>query len=209
MLKGIVYLIQPGLVNGSKIFKIGYSLKSNLNRIISYGKNTIPYIIYECNNPRLLEKKLIYEFNKNYTLTHGNEYFSGDINKMIDNFSNICNDYGANQYNIPILEPVNIFRPSKIFNYNNNKYNITFYDRSDCLKNYIIGTDKNKSEDDIIKEAINSNNFLVVKVGKDALWYLKGNKTSIKDIEYYKSQLKNNIGKNRKGSFAILIEKID
>jgi len=209
MLKGIVYLIQPGLVNGSKIFKIGYSLKSNLNRIISYGKNTIPYIIYECNNPKLLEKKLIYEFNKNYILTHGNEYFSGDINKMIKNFSSICNEYGANEFNIPKLEPVNILRPLKIFNYNNNNYRLTFYDRSDCLKNYNIGTDKNVTEDDIIKQAINNNNFIIVKAGKDALWYLKGNEKSMKDLEYYKTQLNNNVGKSRKGSYAILIEKIN
>ena len=31
----------------------------------------------------------------------------------------------------------------------------------------------------------------------------------MKDLEYYKTQLNNNVGKSRKGSYAILIEKIN
>lgn len=205
MSKG-VYLIQPAIALGTSRLKIGYSAKSILNRIKSYGKETCIYKMYECDNPRLLEKKIIDEFKKNYESKIGNEYFDGDINKMIVNFSNICENYGANQFNSQIIESNIIYRPPKFINYNNKNYKLTFYDRSDCLKNYKIGTNKDRSEDDIIKEAITNNNFLVVKAGKNALWYIKGNKNSIKDIEYYKTQLQDNIGKNRKNSYSILIE---
>ena len=126
MLKGIVYLIQTAQSRGTMRFKIGCSEKQNLNRIKSYGKETITYIIYECNNPKILERKLIEEFNKNYKLSIGKEFFDGDINKMINNFSDICNDYGANQYNIPNLESVNILRQPKIFNYNNINYRLIY-----------------------------------------------------------------------------------
>ena len=87
MSKGIVYLVQPEEFIGTNIFKIGRSKDSsaNLNRIKSYGKGSSCISINQRNNTIELEKKIIEEFNKNFKLVKGREYFEGDkeeINKL-------------------------------------------------------------------------------------------------------------------------------
>ena len=97
MLKGFVYLIQPAVAIGTKRFKIGYSAKSNLSRIKSYGKETIPYIIYECNNPKILEKKLIEEWN-------GLDYYDGEDIKLNFHLNYNNESYPTIDHKISIFE---------------------------------------------------------------------------------------------------------
>lgn len=90
MIKGIIYFIQPAeLVNTNK-FKIGCSLTPTLDRCNKGYKKGSRYItIMECYNPLELEKKIKDEFNNNFKLIAGNEFFEGDENIMLDLFLNI------------------------------------------------------------------------------------------------------------------------
>jgi len=105
--RGIIYLIQPGLLVGSKIYKLGYSNSPTLSRCINgYIKGTLSkksedfldnlaeekvltfspgsrYIsIHECYDPSIVEKILIKKFKNLFTLAGGNENFEGDENIM-------------------------------------------------------------------------------------------------------------------------------
>ena len=58
MSEGIIYLIQPEIVLGTNIYKIGYSSNISIERILSYGKNTNIIECFKCDNPKLLESKI-------------------------------------------------------------------------------------------------------------------------------------------------------
>jgi len=69
MNKGIIYLIQPIELINTNIYKIGCSNKNNLDRCNNgYKKNSRYICIMECNNPFLLEKKLINIFINKFKL---------------------------------------------------------------------------------------------------------------------------------------------
>jgi hypothetical protein len=90
MVMGILYLIQPVEYIGTDCYKIGYSSKSNIDRVRhGYKKGTRYLHIVECDNAIEIEKILIDVFNENFTLFAGREYFKGDINEMLDVFYNV------------------------------------------------------------------------------------------------------------------------
>jgi hypothetical protein len=81
--RGIIYLIQPGLLVGSKIYKLGYSNSPTLSRCINgYIKGSRYISIHECYDPLVVEKILIKKFKNLFTLAGGNENFEGDENIM-------------------------------------------------------------------------------------------------------------------------------
>jgi len=105
--RGIIYLIQPGLLVGSKIYKLGCSYSPTLSRCINgYIKGTSSkkskdfldnlaegkvltfppgsrYIsIHECYDPLIVEKILIKKFKTMFKLAGGKENFEGDENIM-------------------------------------------------------------------------------------------------------------------------------
>jgi hypothetical protein len=62
--RGIIYLIQPGLLVGSKIYKLGCSNSPTLSRCVNgYIKGSRYISIHECNEPFIVEKILINKFN--------------------------------------------------------------------------------------------------------------------------------------------------
>jgi len=59
MVMGIVYLIQPTQLIGTDNYKIGYSSKSNIDRVKhGYKKGTRYLLVLECNNAFKIEKVL-------------------------------------------------------------------------------------------------------------------------------------------------------
>ena len=95
---GQVYLIQPTILIGTKRYKIGRSGKSTLSRLKSYGKGTRCMRVYECNNPKTVEKQLIKNFRKRFNrIDDTNEYFVGDEGEMIILFDNIYNEFSTNK----------------------------------------------------------------------------------------------------------------
>lgn len=91
-INGYVYLIHPVLIE-KDIYKIGMSMKHNMDRIKSYGKNTEIIRVLYCNDPKLVEDKLKLVFNEKFELIKGNEYFKGDKNIMATEFDNITNEF--------------------------------------------------------------------------------------------------------------------
>jgi len=90
MNKGIIYLIQPIELINTNIYKIGCSNKNNLDRCNNgYKKNSRYICIMECNNPFLLEKKLINIFINKFKLIKGKEYFEGNEMDMLKIFFDI------------------------------------------------------------------------------------------------------------------------
>ena len=92
---GQIYLVQPTTLINTKRFKVGYSRKSNLNRLKFYGKGVRCIRVIECNNPKTVEKKLIKSFKKKFKLVENtNEYFEieGDEKEMINLFDSITRD---------------------------------------------------------------------------------------------------------------------
>ena len=58
MKKGIIYLIQPTELIGTRRYKMGCSENTELERVKNgYKKGTRYILIMECNNPFILEKK--------------------------------------------------------------------------------------------------------------------------------------------------------
>jgi len=80
---GILYLIQPAELVGTKRYKIGCSNKSTLERVKKGYKVGSRYLhIMECNNPLKIEKLIKFDFNNHFTLIAGSEYFEGDEEEM-------------------------------------------------------------------------------------------------------------------------------
>jgi len=86
---GLIYLIQPEELIGTKRYKIGYSKKSDLSRPNSYKKNSRYLCIMECKNPRIIEQKIKEIFNDKFSKIAGNEFFEGEEKVMKKEFINI------------------------------------------------------------------------------------------------------------------------
>jgi len=90
MSKGIIYLIQPCELVGTNRYKIGCSKDTSLNRVQNgYKKGTRYLYIGECNEPLILERKIINEFNQKFKLIAGKEYFEGKEEEILNSFLNI------------------------------------------------------------------------------------------------------------------------
>ena len=92
---GGVYLIQPTELIGTNRYKIGCSHKrSPEERIRSgYHSGTKKILLCPSNNPKEVEKEIIKQFNIKFNKIAGNEYYEGDINSMIKEFTTIYNQY--------------------------------------------------------------------------------------------------------------------
>jgi hypothetical protein len=78
-IKGIIYLIQPAELVGTRRYKIGCSSKTTLDRCKNgYKKGSRFLNIMECCDPFGLEKRIKEAFGTQFTLVAGKEYFEGD-----------------------------------------------------------------------------------------------------------------------------------
>lgn len=76
---GYCYLVQPALLCQTNRYKIGMSSKADLSRLRSYHCGTRYILVFECNDARVAERKLLIAFNRAYTrCLGGNEYFECD-----------------------------------------------------------------------------------------------------------------------------------
>ncbi len=91
---GIIYLVQPSELIGTKRFKIGYSKEPTLDRCKNGYKNGTRYLcIMECKFPNILEKKIKDKFKKKFKLFSGCEFFEGNEKQIIDEFIIIVNEH--------------------------------------------------------------------------------------------------------------------
>jgi hypothetical protein len=118
--KGSVYLIQPAELIGTNRYKIGCSKKGNLDRCKNGYKNGTRYIIImECDDPYTIEKQIKQQFNINFELLAGKEYFEGEIENMIKIFYEIVynNLFNYKNYNFNfdhnLSEKVNLIEKEK------------------------------------------------------------------------------------------------
>lgn len=79
---GILYFIQPAELVGTTRFKVGCSTKNDLSRVKSYKAGTRMIMILQCDDPFLLEQKVLVEFKNQFHKIAGNEYFEGDESIM-------------------------------------------------------------------------------------------------------------------------------
>lgn len=89
-MSGIIYLVQPAELVGTKRYKIGCSKKTTLDRVKNgYKKGTRYLHIAECDEPHKTEEKIKEIFNNKFTLIAGNEYYEGDELIMKQEFINL------------------------------------------------------------------------------------------------------------------------
>jgi hypothetical protein len=74
---GILYFIQPAELVGTNRYKVGCSTKNDLSRIKAYKMGTRMIMILECNDPFIVEQKIIQTFKEKFSKIAGNEYFEG------------------------------------------------------------------------------------------------------------------------------------
>lgn len=90
MSKGLIYLIQPEELIGTKRIKLGCTKKADLDRCKNgYKKGSRYLCIMECENVLLLENKLKKIFSEKFKLIAGHEYFEGDIDSMHKEFIDV------------------------------------------------------------------------------------------------------------------------
>lgn len=81
-----VYLVQPSEYIGTDVYKIGHTQQKNDERLKQYGKNYILIAQVAVSNSKIMEDKLMKVFKNNYTCHRPNEYFQGDLSKMLKDF---------------------------------------------------------------------------------------------------------------------------
>lgn len=149
---GIVYLVQPKELLGTERYKIGCSIKNNIERITKgYRKGTRILYVFNCNNPFLCEKIIKENFRKKFTLIAGNEYFKGVEIDIVENFFN-------SYYKYILVDPNNILDKSihsYIHTKCNNAYNIDYFTNIKFLsKNYIIKESNKQANKEIYNEIL-------------------------------------------------------
>lgn len=89
-MSGIIYLVQPSELVGTKRYKIGCSTKPTLDRVKNgYKKGTRYLHIAECNEPYKIEGEIKKIFDNKFILIAGNEYYEGDESMMKQEFINL------------------------------------------------------------------------------------------------------------------------
>lgn len=90
MNNGIVYLIQPAELIGTKRYKVGMSNSDNLDRCKNgYLKGSRYLCIMECVNPLDVERKIIQQFIQRFKVIAGREYFEGEESELLRLFFEI------------------------------------------------------------------------------------------------------------------------
>jgi rubredoxin len=87
-----LYLIKDKRDIGSNVYKIGKTTQLPSDRFKGYEKGTYPIRISQVDNCNKREYELIDLFKKKYELSRGREYFNGNLNDMIKEFNNFCNN---------------------------------------------------------------------------------------------------------------------
>lgn len=94
MTKGMIYLIQPVELVGTKRYKVGLSNEPTLDRCRKGYKNGSRYLlIMECDDSLRLENTIKREFKKKYKLIAGSEYFEGNEREMLRDFVKMVMDH--------------------------------------------------------------------------------------------------------------------
>ena len=75
------------------VYKVGYSSKLDLRRLLSYKKNTNYLSIIQCNDALKCEEEIKQKFKKHFILHAGNEYFKGNKKDMLFMFNTIVNNH--------------------------------------------------------------------------------------------------------------------
>jgi len=82
-----VYLLieREFILLDKNIYKIGRSERKNYTRFLQYSNDSVLLFQIKCNDCKKMEKKIINIFKKNFSRQKriGNEYFDGDLKKMI------------------------------------------------------------------------------------------------------------------------------
>ena len=100
---GIIYLVQPGELVGSKNYKIGCSNSPSLNRFKgAYKENTRYLYIGEVPNPMILEKIIKDKFNILFKRVAGYEFFECDEPLARTTFSRTVEEY-LNTFSSPVI----------------------------------------------------------------------------------------------------------
>jgi hypothetical protein len=91
---GIVYLIQPSVLQGTSRYKIGCSKNSDFTRLQNgYRSGTKVLNVSGTTNPHKLENMIKKEFDKNFHNYSGREFYEGDGNMMFKLFTEIVMKY--------------------------------------------------------------------------------------------------------------------
>ncbi len=169
MSNGIIYLIQPTELIGTKRYKIGCSKNTELERVKKgYKKGTRYIVIMECKEPFVLEKKIKTNFYNHFKLIAGCEYFEGNEEIMKEEFLKLIKEHNKiyiNNDNFLIDEN----------NYKTEKFKTHgFVKKKDKINNYTIATIYNFAHEDNktkFLENLNHNTFELEKY--DMCLYIK------------------------------------
>lgn len=92
-MSGLIYMVRKEKLWKENTIKIGMSFKCTLDRVKSYGKDTIIYHVQKVHNPKRLETIIKTEFVKKFKLESGQEFFRGNIEEMVSFFKVLTNKY--------------------------------------------------------------------------------------------------------------------
>jgi hypothetical protein len=174
IVKGIIYLIQPSELVGTNRYKIGCSRQDKVRRCINGYKIGTRYIcIMDCINPYNIERIMKKEFNKNFKLIAGKEYFEGEEKNLLKIFiDTIINNNIKQQYQDEIgykeekeeecnVEEDNIEEDNIEEEYDNEKEEIEKEFINSEEDEYFGGEKK------LIKIIINDDNIIVKYINED------------------------------------------
>ena len=90
---GTIYLIQPAILIGTTRYKIGCSKKNNLERLRTYRKGSRFINIQECRDPFAVELELRKQFENQFKLTAGREWFEGNEEEIKKVFNDVVTKF--------------------------------------------------------------------------------------------------------------------
>ena len=94
--KGLLYLIQPAELVGTRRYKIGYSKNNDITKFRKdYKKGSRFLDIYEYERSPLLIREIRNDFNNKFKLVAGRTYYEGNENDIQKNFNTIINTYSS------------------------------------------------------------------------------------------------------------------